>query len=273
MENNGDIELIAYCIETMCNKEYLMELFNLKGVLYKKKDFSSYKTIVDLYKQNTDKFTLDEVRKFFRSKWESTDIEKHLNNLKSGKINGHSWHNTSPTFLHKGLQDMVRKCINGDITIDQLLSNGEDVVKHEYFIVAQHDLCESTIITKFDDVIPPIRKKSVTDFIFKGIPVDLKVSSFPKDWNGPQKDLTVSQKKELAEMLFKGADRERNRKDADKTEYGWEWNRMYIINEDESKWLSSPETKLNSIYDELNASKEFSIVIGGKNVTIFLIII
>jgi hypothetical protein len=229
-----EFELVKYSIRHMCSKELAYKLLEQKNIQFKNSD--TFEKLSNRIKPE-DNILLSEICKLFRSEWKPCDIEFHINNLKSGLLKGHDWHGAMPSMLHLSMQDRVRDCISGKITLEQLLEIGTDIMKHEYFMVAAHDLCETSIINNFPDCIPPVGKKSISDFIFKGIPYDLKNTNTILGLN---KDEINSNKKEVIEKLMFGADVSRIREQAKKTINNWGLNRFYFIVENQDRWLNDP---------------------------------
>ncbi len=152
-----------------------------------------------------------------------------------------------PSMLHLSLQNKVRECIDGKIEMEKLISIGADIIKHEYFMVATHDICETTIINNFSTTIPPIGAKSISDFIFNNIPYDLKNTN---PINGITKDEIKLNKKSVIEELLKGADISRIREQAKKTINNWGLNRFYVIVNNQNRWLDEPELIMKELIEE-----------------------
>ena len=161
------------------------------------------------------------------------------------------------------------------MTIEELINIGADIMKHEYFMVAQHDILESSIINHFNDSIPPISSKSITDFVFKGIPVDLKVSGFPDTWAKrarQNKCLTDDEKRRLIVEMYSGADTERMRKQADGSVNNWGLDRMYILIREQDKWFTDPQSIIDHALSELEKIKSpFSVMVNGFQIEAFCI--
>ena len=157
-------QIIAYYIENMASKEFIEALFNQYGLRYRKS--YSYRKYKDTYIESGVNINMDEFTEMCRNSWISAPIDYHKANLSSGALIGHSWHRARPSKLHYSLQDKVRECISTNASLDNLLEVGRDIMKHEYFMVATHDICESLIIRDIPTCLPPTRKKSISDFIF-----------------------------------------------------------------------------------------------------------
>ena len=262
-----DIDLISYCIEKMMSKSDIHKLFANKGIQYAQSD--SYLKLRNRIDSNS--FTLKEITENNRKNWQSCNKIKHLNNLKSKKLLGHSWHGAMPSMLHMSMQEKVRECIEGSLKLDEIISIGADIMKHQYFMVATHDLLETSIIEKFTDVIPPTRNKSVTDFVFNGIPYDLKNTTYIE---GKTKDEINNDKKSIAKKLYEGADKQRLRKQANATINNWGVNRFYVMVEDQSRWIGDPQGILNEVVAEAKLIKQpIAIDIEGIKIKVIIIAI
>ncbi len=245
-----EFELVKYSIRHMCSKELVHKLFEQKNILFKNSDsFERLSNRIFL----EDNILLSEICTLFRSVWKPCDIEFHINNLKSGLLKGHDWHGAMPSMLHFSMQERVRDCISGKISIEQLIEIGADIMKHEYFMVAAHDLCETAIINNFSDCIPPVGNKSISDFIYKGIPYDLKNTNTIL---GFKKQEINSNKKQVIEKLMFGADVSRIREQAKKTINNWGLNRFYVIVEDQERWLNDPLSILQELIYECDKIDE-----------------
>ena len=171
--------------------------------------------------------------------------------------------------LHHSLQDKVRECISTNASLDNLLEVGRDIMKHEYFMVATHDICESLIIRDIPTCLPPTRKKSISDFIFRGIPYDLKVSTYPEGFS-----LCHSQEEKiaLAQSLVGGADNLRIRQEALDALNGWGDNRFYILVSDQDRWIRNTEGLLAEIMDKvLLLGEPLNVEVGNESILVHLI--
>ncbi|MBI2084624.1 MAG: hypothetical protein HYT70_03380 [Candidatus Aenigmarchaeota archaeon] len=242
MFEEGYEDLGEYCFRFMMNKGAIEEFLKANGIRIRVTSYE--KTAKELRASGSFIISIDQIRNFVRKKWVGTDIGYHLINLKSGLLEGHNWHGSMPSFLHLSFQNKVREWISQGKKLKELLKVGEDVMKQEYFIVATHDLSETTIIKSVDDVIPSIAQKGVSDFVFKGIPYDLKNSGVPNGWSFSEaKDSPA----EFASSLIGGADVERLRKQANNSINNWGLNRFYVILKDTDDWLKKPEDVLEKI--------------------------
>jgi hypothetical protein len=270
VNSQKEIELISHCIEFMSNKASISELYSCYGLPFR--DSYSYSKLAGIFESNPNAFSLADLTALFRSKWMSCDIERHYKHLKSGLLRGHDWHGAMPSFLHRCIQDRVRECCEGNLSLEKYLSIGNDIFKHEYFMVATHDICESYVILAKSSIIPPIGNKSVSDFIYDNIPYDLKVSSHPPKWQKKAGKMTIEEKKQLAYELYEGADKERMRKVADACKNNWGLNRMYYLVADQEKWLQSPENTVSFLTSQLsNPDNYFDIVVHELSIHICLV--
>lgn len=137
-------------------------------------------------------------------------------------------------------------------SLEDYLAIGSDIFKHEYFMVATHDICESSIILSDESVIPPIGNKSISDFVYDGIPYDLKVSSHPAEWKDRAGRMTIEEKKALAIELYEGADSERIREDAARCRHNWGLNRMYYLVAEQDIWLNDPQSAIDFLIAQLD---------------------
>lgn len=263
-------DLISHCIEFMSNKDVIRPFLEQHGIKALKS--YSYKDLALSYENNPDAITVDEICTEFRRVWTPCDVDRHISHLTSGLLDGHDWRGARPSMLHLSLQDRVRECCEGSISLEEFLSIGSDIVKHEYFMVASHDICETAIIQAFPSVIPPIGIKSVTDFVFDDVPYDLKITSHPDARKALAGRMSVDEKKALAFELYEGADSERMRKMAEGCKHNWGLNRMYYIVNDQNKWLDDPRGVIAYLIDNLcDASNFFDIVVHGFTINICLI--
>jgi hypothetical protein len=231
----------------MSSKELIHELYAKNGIRHAKSDTYA-KLAKRIDDDNPSELDLRKLVHFYRANWKPTPKDLHLRHLKSGALRGHDWHGAMPSMLHLSMQDRVRDCINGKINLVELINIGSDIMKHEYFIVATHDLLETSIIEAFEDVIPSIGKKSISDFVFKGIPYDLKNTNYFNDWT---RESVNAHKKEVAQDLIRGADIARIRKQAVGSINGWGLNRFYVMIDDQDSWYQEPEKILEMVLDEI----------------------
>lgn len=263
-------DLISHCIEHMSSREYAKQILNDLNITIKSSDSlkKMSERLVDAY--NADPaINIEWMRNRYRKDWKSEcPIEYHINNLKSGKLLGHDWHRASPSMLHRCMQDRVRECCSEGNNIDALLNIGTDIMKQEYFIVATHDIIESSIISRIDNVIPPNGgKKSITDFIISDYPMDLKVTSCPKE----QKLVTDDDKICFAEKLYNEADSERTRAQAQKAKNNWGLNRLYVVVKNQDRWFKEPEVIIDSVIKQLKKPNVLSIKVDSKDISVIVI--
>lgn len=268
--NTKDIELLSHIIEFMSSKDIIEELFTTKGLRFSKN--TSYRNLALEIEKNPNIITIEEVTKAYRNSWNSSDIQMHIHNLLSGLIKGHDWHGAMPSMLHLSIQNKVRDCCAGTLSLEEYLNIGLDIIKHEYFMVAVHDICESSIILSDESVIPPVGNKSVTDFIYNKIPYDLKISTHTDKWRAKAGQLTTDEKKALATELYMGADSERLRKQANQCKNNWGLNRMYYLVSNQEQWIQNPQGTINFLLSQLNNHDNFfDIVVNGYTIHICLI--
>ncbi len=268
-----DKELIKYCLSEMATKEQIIDMLADLGCKPAKKTIKKDEAVK--LALGCRGINIEYITKFFREKWKGTNKDSYLDTLKSGILAGHDWHGAMPSSLHRVLQDHVRECAAGKYTIEKLLNIGVEIMKHEYFIVAQHDIIEASIIEHFEDTIPPIISKCITDFVFKGTPVDLKVTDYKEDWANRIKSnepLTIDEKKRLIADNYKEADSNRKRKQANGSINNWGFNRMYVFIKDQDEWFSNPEGIVNRVLAALDNTREpYKIDIDGFKIEAFCI--
>ena len=241
--------LIEYYIENMASKEFIEALFEKYNICYRKS--YNYKKCKETYLASKTEIAEADFIEMCRDWWTPTPIEYHKTNLSSGVLVGHSWHKAMPSMLHYSLQEKIRDCISNEDSVEDLLEIAKDIMKHEYFMVATHDICESLIIRDIPNVLPPTRKKSISDFIFLGIPYDLKVSTYPEGWEH-RPCLSEEEKVDLALKLVGGADTLRVRQEAEGALNGWGDNRFYIVVADQDRWIRDTGPLLKEIMDKVS---------------------
>lgn len=262
-------ELIAYYIENMASKEFIEAMFLEYGIRYRKS--YSYKKCKELFLESHIEINDDDFTRICREWWHPSPIDYHKQNLSSGILLGHSWHKAMPSMLHYSLQDKVRECISCTGLIEDLLNIARDIMKHEYFMVTTHDICETLIIRDIPNTLPPTRKKSISDFIFNGVPYDLKVSTYPDGWN-VQPCQADDDKIKLVQSLVGGADTLRVRRKAVGDINGWGNNRFYIVVADQDRWINDTDCLLDEIMHKVSAlSIPLSINVGESTILIQLI--
>lgn len=271
MENRETkVQLVAHFIEHMLSKQNAQDFLRHFGVPFKSTD--SLKKLAGAYMDHSDKVSYEDACTFARGIWTGTDMDLHIKNLKSGLLVGHNWHKARPSTLHRSLQERVRECCKGDTQLQDLLNIGLDIMKQEYFIVATHDVCETAIIKHFADVVPPSGSKSVTDFVFRKTPVDLKVSTYPDEWMQKAGNLSLDEKKKLVHDLYVGADTERMRKQADGCMNNWGLNRLYVMVKNQEDWLTDPEALIEKMLKQLEQIDEpFCVNVNGFDINFFLV--
>ena len=263
-------DLVGFCLRHMSSKELIHQLYEQYSIVYRISD--NYEKLVDrLNEKDYEKINETVITKYFRDNWRPTTTKLHIENLKSGLLDGHNWHGAMPSKLHLSLQNKVREHIDGKLKLEELISIGADIMKHEYFMVAVHDLCETMIIEKFPSTIPPVRSKSISDFIFEEMPYDLKITNY---FGGQTREYVNKNKQAVAEQLLAGADIQRIREQAKKTINNWGLNRFYFLVEDQDRWINEPEGVLSELINEVKKLKApFVVKIDGIEIKVQLIAI
>lgn len=275
---NNEIDLICHCIEHMAKKEFAKNILAQLGVSHSKSDtLKEMANKVRLEYEHNENICIEEIRKLYRDIWlkqNTEDMTKyHISNLQSNKLKGHSWHKTSPSMLHRGMQDKVREYSAKKMDLDELINIGADIMRQEYFIVATHDILESSIIRKIDNVIPPIGGiKSITDFVIKGYPMDLKVSHYTDEFISKAGKMTVKDKMFFAKTLYEGADSERQRKQADKAQHNWGLNRLYVLVKDTEEWFSKPMSIVTRVLNQLRNADILTVEIAEESTTSVIVV-
>ncbi len=241
-------DIIRFVFQEMSSKEIAKKYLCQFDIAIQ--ESFSYKKIADIAIRKKSKIKLDELFSFFKKSYQPHPVEYHLKNLRSGMLRGHSWHKTAPSRLHLSLQTKVREHIADERALPSLIQIGSDIMKHEYFMVATHDLIESMLVDKFDFVIPSHRKKGVSDFIFNKIPFDLKNTSYPTGLKN--KNAT---NKELADNLISKADTDRIRKQAKRSYKGMGLNRFFVVMENQEDWLNNPDQSLKKLEKRIRVLK------------------
>lgn len=209
--------------------------------------------------------SLQQVLTFCREKHETgnTDLIKSV--LKSGKLKGHSWEKARPSNLHLSIQNLVRDCFAGKLNIDKYLEKGNNIIKHEFFITAIHDLAEQTVIANFKEVIPAITSKSTIDFVYDGLPYDLKVTPPLKDWTYEE---AKKNPEKFARSLYEGQDTERIRASAKDDD---EFNRLYLVYKNDFVWENPEEAEKRILKIFSQRHNPLTINIDGRNIRALVI--
>lgn len=267
MDKSIEEGLILHCLEKMTSKAKLREIAIERGVKVKVS-----MTISDLAKCIfRGGISLPEITKVFRAKYGVQRIDVLKAAMLSGKLKGHDWHGARPSTMHMQFQDRVRECIAGRLTLDSLLKIGTDIARQEFFIVAQHDIVAAAIIQAFSSVIPEIGQRSVTDFVFNGVPVDLKVSTYPAAWGNVAGNMSSDDKRQFAIDFFCNADIERMRKQAAGARYTWGLNRMYVLIKDPDAWFVDPDQMICRLINQMKISADpFHIAANGFEMDCFV---
>jgi len=204
--------------------------------------------------------TLEQIREYCREKRPEANISSMRKILSSGKLKGHSWEKAMPSNLHLSIQGLVRDCFAGKTDIDKYLEKGNNIIKHEFFITAVHDLAEQAILTEFKLAIPSIASKSTIDFVLEGVPYDIKVTPPLKNWTFER---AKNNPEEFTKSLYEGQDSERIRISAKED---WEFNRFFLVYKDDSLW-ETPEKMERKIIELIKKNPQsFDVNIDGKNI-------
>lgn len=175
--------------------------------------------------------------------WDRPIAEIHLSNLTSGLLDGFSWHNLAPAYLHLGLQNYVRRVAKGELLLPEFLSLGSNIVKKEYVMVAIADLTELILIDRCGGT-PPLKAKALSDLVFRGLPYDVKNTSPSNDWGA---DRIRRDPAGFSRAMVLGANSERTRKQADKAFNVWALNRFFVVTEEEGLWLTRPAEMMDRL--------------------------
>ncbi|MBX3134289.1 MAG: hypothetical protein KF689_12980 [Gemmatimonadaceae bacterium] len=232
-----DEELVGYILCEMLNAEQTAAFCRQEGIKVPSGSRSSQCRVVAAQTK------LAALHAFCIANWERPSAAIHIENLKSGKLNGFSWHNLAPSRLHLGLQGHVRRVATGQISLDAFLALGADVIHKEYVMVAVADLTELTLVERCG-ATPPLRARSVSDVVLGGYPFDVKNGSIPNGWTAAS---IRNDPKAFAAAMIAGADSERLRKEANKAFNAWANNRLFVNTEHEERWLDEPEACMNDL--------------------------
>lgn len=237
MPPTDDSELAGYILCEMMNGQQVEALCRASGLRVppgNRKESS---------RQLGSLVRLDVVTEFCRERWERPSTDIHLRNLRSGLLAGHSWHGLAPSRLHLGLQDRVRRVARGELPLADFLSIGMDIARKEYVMVAIADLTEVALVERCG-AVPPLKSRSLSDVVLRGVPFDVKNGSVPSCWTA---DRIRDDPASFARAMYEGADSDRDRKQANGAFNGWVNNRMFVVVADESRWLAEPESVLDDL--------------------------
>ena len=252
--------ILDFCLKVMLNTQQLIKLGESKlGISLK----GNKTSIIEGLKENG--INLSYIRSFCRESHKRANLDLIRKVLKSGKLKGHSWERARPSNLHLSIQNLVRDCFAEKIDIDEYLEKGNNIIKHEFFITAIHDLAEQTIIDNFDDVIPAITSKSTIDFVYNGVPYDLKVTPPLKEWTYEEaKNDPIG----FAKSLYEGQDTERVRASA--KEVG-EFNRLFLVYKDDSIWENPEdvEKKIKELFSR--RPQPLTVTTDGKQIKVLVV--
>ena len=254
-------DLKTFCLSVMLNANQLVEL---AAINFPEKRFNGNKKDLVLALCHAG-ITLEQIRHFCRKKklWGDTNLIKTV--LKSGKLKGHGWEKARPSNLHLSIQNLVRECFAGNLQIDDYLKKGDNIIKHEFFIAAIHDIIEQAVVTNFNDSIPSITSKSTIDFVFDGTPYDLKVTAPLKSWTYKN---AKNNPEDFAKSLYEGQDSERIRESA--KDVG-EFNRLYFVYDKDDIW-ETPEKAIKLAVKAFSKAPEpFTLNIDGKEIKALVI--
>lgn len=257
------MDLKEFCLTFMMSSEDLESL--------NKKNFGNSLPLgkkVILVKSIIDKgITLEQIRKFCKMEREKANSVLIRKILSSDKLTNHNWEKARPSNLHLSMQNLVRSCLANNIDIEEYLKKGSNIVKHEFFITAVHDLIEQKIIDEFERVIPSIASRSTIDFIFEEIPYDLKVTPPLKEWTF---DEAKKFPEKFARSLYEGQDSDRIRSSA---KVDWEFNRLFLVYKEDSLW-QQPEKMERKVIEMLKKKiSPFNIEIDGKEIKCLVVFI
>lgn len=215
-------------------------------------------------------FKFEDVHQFCLGEWARPSEQIHLNNLKSGLLTGFSWHDLAPSRLHLGLQGHVRRVARGEITLQDFLSIGADVIHKEYVMVAIADLTEIALVDRCG-ATPPARAKSVSDVVLRGYPFDVKNGAVPRNWSV---EMMRSNPQKFARDMIEGADPERMRKQATTAFSEWALNRIFVNVADENRWLQEPEALLDELADVVSELKDpMELEFGENRVLVHVVVV
>jgi len=252
---------IDFCLKVLFNAEQLIALGNKE---FPGKRFPGpKKNIIESLKN--EGITVEQIRNFCRDNNPPTNTDLIKTVLRSGKLNGHSWEKAMPSNLHLSIQNLVRACFAGEMNIDNYLEKGNNIIKHEFFITAIHDLMVQAIVDNFDDIIPSITSRGTIDFVSDANPYDLKITPPIKGWTYGRAKATPI---DFAKSLYEGADTERIRKSAEDAE---EFNRLYVVYDDAVIWTNPEvaETKVIEAFSRRPAP--FTLDIDGKQIKVLVL--
>jgi hypothetical protein len=233
----ADKQSLHYLLAEMMSTGDLFGLAAMLGVSLKRG------AKVVLINQLLQAATLTDAERYCRHQWRFTSRELHLANLQSGILTGHSWHNAAPSRLHLSLQDRVRDVCSGKVSLKQFLGEGTDIAKHEYFMVAISDLSESVFIERLG-AIPPTKTRCISDFMWNGIPYDLKNTVIKKGWDIGRIEASPDA---YAQELTDAADANRDREITEGELAAWRGNRFYVVTSSEDLWLTQPQQLLDEL--------------------------
>ena len=231
----ADSELVGYVLCEMLPQKLVRELCGRLGIRV-----PTSGTRHDQCRALAELIEFAPLHRYCVENWSRPDAGIHLRNLKSGLLDGFSWHNLAPSHLHLGLQGQVRRVANGESTIADFLRLGTDVIKKEYVMVAIADLTELTLVDRCGGT-PPLKHRALSDVVLAGVPYDVKNTAANANWNAAR---IRSDPGQFAREMIAGADPERGRKQMESAYNPWAGNQLFVVTEDETLWLKDPESLL-----------------------------
>lgn len=235
-------QLVGYVLAEMLNGDQVKALCSERGIAVPRGGRQEQSRALG------SQLRFDDVHQFCVRHWSRPNAQIHLANLRSGLLAGFSWHDLAPSRLHLGLQGHVRRVARGEITLQDFLSLGADVIHKEYVMVAIADLTETTLVDRCG-ATPPARAKSVSDVVLGGYPFDVKNGSVPRSWSAER---MRSSPQAFAREMVEGADPERLRKQATTAFSEWALNRIFVNVADETRWLQDPEALLDELAEAVS---------------------
>ena len=262
-----DNKLAKYCLEHMASSDQLKNL--LKSLDETKSRAGTKKELAEKIVDSINgENPIDFVRKKFREQWSAfsewspekiDNIVRVLKGENGDSLKNASWHKASPSSLHRTLQCHARALMDGSKedgspkSLSEFLDFGKDIIKQEYLMTARHDLIEDRIVKEFEDLIPEIGKTSLSDFVFAGVPFDLKVTTYKDAWRGKAGNLSKDDKTSLARDYFEDGDKGRTRKE---DEDGYGLNRIFVLIKDDNRWLDNPTGKLDELIKQMKEAEK-----------------
>ncbi|HET7789538.1 MAG TPA: hypothetical protein VFK78_01980, partial [Gemmatimonadales bacterium] len=256
---------IHFCLDKMMTAGHVRELASSTGPPLRSGIKSA---LVKQLATRATRLTMDTLHDFCLRHWTPPRVDIHKANLTSGRLEGHSWGGARPSNLHLSIQDRARRVSRGEIDLQEFLRGGDNILKHEYYMVAVADLCEHLIISRFE-ATPSIIARGVVDFILRGVPYDLKNTAVPGGWTfrAIRRD-----PRGFADSMWREADTERLREQAKSSVNEWAYNRLYIVLEKEGQWLADPDVALAAVERAVaRTSHPITIRVGRARVKVLVV--